>query len=149
MKQILIILFVSVVVCAQTDMQRWDKSDVSYQMKSPYTGRSYGVESGSVSDVFVSSLTNAYWIFISDVDGDNCAFSPTCSSFFVEAVKETNIVQGVLMFSDRLTRDTNFIDRQLHYPFAKNGRLYDIPSNYKLVTEDIKYIPPFASANDE
>jgi putative component of membrane protein insertase Oxa1/YidC/SpoIIIJ protein YidD len=142
-------LLLSVVVYAQTDLHRWGKADISYEMKSPDNGRSYGIESGSAGDVFVSYLTNVYWIFISDVDGDNCSFSPTCSSFFVESVKETNLFQGILMFSDRLARDTNFIDRQLHYPFAKNGRLYDPPANYKLVSKNIKYIPPFSPANDE
>jgi putative component of membrane protein insertase Oxa1/YidC/SpoIIIJ protein YidD len=99
--------------------------------------------------MFVSGLTHAYWIFISDVDGDNCAFSPSCSSFFIESVKETNIFQGTVMFADRLTRDTNFINRQFRYPFSKNGRLYDVPSNYKLDAAEIKYIPPFVSVNDE
>ena len=150
MKYFLIILiFSSVLLCAQTETQRWGKADISYQIKSPYTERSYGIEKGSVTDMFVSSFTHAYWIFISDVDGDNCPFNPSCSSFFVESVKETNIFQGTLMFADRLTRDTNFFNRQYHYPFAANGRLYDVPSNYKLRTAEIKYYPPFASVHDE
>ncbi len=53
------------------------------------------------------------------------------------------------MFADRLTRDTNFFNRQQHYPYAASGRLYDIPSNYKLNASEIIYYPPFASVNDE
>lgn len=138
-----------VLLFGQTETHRWGKADISYQVKSPYTERSYGIEKGTAADMFVSSFTHAYWIFISDVDGDNCPFSPSCSSFLVESVKETNIFQGTLMFADRLTRDTNFFNRQHHYPFAANGRLYDVPSNYKLNTAEIKYYPPYASVNDE
>ncbi len=150
MKYLLIILIsLPVLLFAQTETQKWGKADISYQLKSPYSERSYGIEEGSAADIFVSSFTHAYWIFISDVDGDNCPFSPSCSSFFVESVKETNIFQGTLMFADRLTRDTNFFYRQFHYPLAANGRLYDVPSSYKLKAAEIKYYPPFASVHDE
>jgi putative component of membrane protein insertase Oxa1/YidC/SpoIIIJ protein YidD len=146
---IFIFILISPIVSGQTNIQKWGKADISYQIQGVHTERNYGIESGSLTDMFVSGLTHAYWIFISDVDGDNCPFSPSCSEFFVESVKETNILQGTLMFADRLTRDTNFINRELRYPFAKNGRLYDVPSNYKLDTSEIKYIPPFVSVNDE
>lgn len=149
MKTILFFLIFTFALYAQSDLQKWGKADVSYQMKPVNTERSYGIEKGSVTDMFVSGLTHAYWIFISDVDGDNCAFSPSCSSFFIESVKETNIFQGTLMFADRLTRDSNFINRQFRYPFAENGRLYDVPTNYKLDAAEIKYYPPFVSVNDE
>lgn len=150
MKFLLVIfILISAVVSGQTDTLKWDKADISYQMQNVNTERNYSIENGSLTDMFVSGLTHAYWIFVSDVDGDNCAFSPSCSSFFVESVKETNIFQGTLMFADRLTRDTNFINRQFRYPFAKNGRLYDVPSNYKLNASDITYIPPFVVVNDE
>lgn len=149
MKLLIIFMFISSLGFAQTDLQKWGKADISYQIKPVNTERIYGIEKGSVTDMFVSGLTHAYWIFISDVDGDNCAFSPSCSSFFIESVKETNIFQGTMMFADRLTRDTNFINRQFRYPFAKNGRLYDLPSNYKLDAAEIKYFPPFVSVNDE
>ncbi len=148
-KLLLIILFMSVIMPAQTEMHRWGKAEITYQQKSPGSERNYGIENGSLSDILVEGFTHAYWIFISDVDGDNCPFSPTCSSFFVESVKETNIIQGVLMFSDRLTRDTNFFYREYHYPLAENGRLYDVPSNYKLNAAEIRYNPPFAVVNDE
>jgi putative component of membrane protein insertase Oxa1/YidC/SpoIIIJ protein YidD len=150
MKLVLITLILfTLEATAQTDLHKWGKADISYQIKSSNSARSYGIQSGTVSDAVTSSFVNVYWIFISDVDGDNCPFSPTCSSFFVESVKETNIIQGTLMFADRLTRDTNFIERQTRYPVASNGRLYDIPSNYKLDSKEIKYIPPFVSVKDE
>ncbi len=139
----------SAMLSAQTEMHKWGKAVISYQAYTPANERSYGIEKGSLSNILVDGFTHAYWILISDVDGDNCPFTPSCSSFFVESVKETNIFQGTLMFADRLTRDTNFFNRQYHYPFSKNGRLYDIPSNYKLNAAEIKYISPLASVNDE
>ncbi|HSD62584.1 MAG TPA: membrane protein insertion efficiency factor YidD [Ignavibacteriaceae bacterium] len=144
-----IVIFLPIILYAQTDWQRWDKAENSYQMKSPYVGRNYSMESTSIGNAAVSIFINAYWIFFSEVDGDNCAFSPTCSSFFVLSVKETNIFQGILMFADRLTRDADFIGRESQYPLAKNGRFYDVPSNYKLDTKEIKYIPPLVLINDE
>ena len=128
----------SVFISAQTDPYKWRKADISYQIKPVNIERNYDIEIGSVTDMFVSALTHTYWIFISDVDGDNCPFSPSCSLFFIQSVKETNIVQGTLMFADRLTRDTNFINRVYRYPMAGNGKLYDIPSNYKLDGSEIK-----------
>lgn len=149
MKILFIFLFVSLLASAQTDIQRWGKVDISYQIKPVTAERNSGNGSVSITDLMVSSLIHAYRIFISDVDGDNCAFNPTCSSFFVESIKETNIFQGTLMFADRLIRDTDFIGRESQYPLALNGRFYDLPSNYKLNPMEIKYIPPFAVVKDE
>ncbi len=134
---------------AQTDWHRWGKNETSYQVQLPSDNRNYSISTNSITGTVVSSVIDVYWIFFSSVDGDNCAFSPTCSSFFVGSVKETNLFQGILMFADRLTRDTDFIGRELKYPLAKNGRFYDMPENYKLNPLEIKYIPPLSSINDE
>ncbi len=148
-KILFIFLLVSFTAFAQADMQRWGKADISFQIKPVTAERNSGIESSSLTDILVKSLINTYRILISDVDGDNCPFNPTCSSFFVESVKETNIFQGTLMFTDRLTRDTNFIGRESQYPLAANRKLYDDPSNYKLNPLEIKYIPPSVIINDE
>jgi putative component of membrane protein insertase Oxa1/YidC/SpoIIIJ protein YidD len=85
----------------------------------------------------LKTFVNGYWFFISGVDGDNCPFQPSCSSFFVESVKETNLIQGILMFADRFTRDINFYKREEHYPRAGNGRYFDPASLYTLKKEKI------------
>jgi putative component of membrane protein insertase Oxa1/YidC/SpoIIIJ protein YidD len=87
-------------------------------------------------------LINTYWIFISDLDGDNCPFHPSCSSFFLESIEETNLIQGTLMFFDRFTRDSNPVNREEHYPVYKNYRFYDPPKLYTLSKEKIQIIPP-------
>jgi putative component of membrane protein insertase Oxa1/YidC/SpoIIIJ protein YidD len=78
-------------------------------------------------------LVVPYRVFISDVDGDHCPFTPTCSAFFVDACRQTNIFQGTLMFVDRFTRDSNTFDRAGHYPTdTRRNRLIDPASNYRL-----------------
>ncbi len=58
MKYILIILiFFPVLLCAQTETERWSKADISYQVKSHNTDRNYGIEDGPLTDIFISSLT--------------------------------------------------------------------------------------------
>ena len=108
-KLLLIILLISLCFLPRQKRTDGEKQISPTRYILPHSERSYGIEKGSLSNIFVDRFTHAYWILISDVDGDNCPFSPSCSSFFVESVKETNIFQGTLMFADRLTRDTNFL----------------------------------------
>lgn len=127
---------------SQTDWVRWEKADISFEIRSGYEERDYDLTINSPSDLILKPLVNGYWFFISDVDGANCPFSPSCSSFFLQASKSTNPAQALLMFFDRFTRDTNFTNRQEHYPRVKDGRFYDPVSDYMLDTEKINYIPP-------
>lgn len=127
---------------AQTDWQKWGKKNVSYQIQSNSFGRNFNLDSGNPVDLTLKSLADAYWFLISDVDGDNCSFRPTCSSFFLESVRETNIVQGTLMFFDRFTRDMDIFTRSGFYPGTPDNHLYDPPKNYRLQPGLIKYIPP-------
>jgi len=136
-----IILFSTLSIYAQTEWVKWGKADYSYEIKQSNSHRQYSISGNTAGETALKTLAVGYWFFISDVDGDNCPFSPTCSSFFLQSVKETNIVQGTLMFADRFTRDMDFIDRFSHYPIAKNRHFYDPPSLYTLNNLKIKYIP--------
>ena len=136
-----LILFSALSICAQTDWVKWGKADYSYQIKQESSQRQYSVSGNNFGETALKSIAVGYWVLISDVDGDNCPFSPTCSSFFLQSVKETNFAQGTLMFADRFTRDMDFIDRFSHYPVAKNRHFYDPVSLYTLNTSQIKYIP--------
>ncbi len=125
-------------VHAQTDLKRWEAESVSYEI--PYkTHHIYSIDNSSFGMMFFSFARNVYYFFISDLDGDNCPFYPTCSSFFVESVKETNILKGTLMFADRFTRDINFFKGRSHYPVYLNGKLFDPPSNYTMDSQKIKF----------
>lgn len=126
---------------SQTDWVRWEKSDPNYQIENTFLERNYDLSIESASDVIVKPVINAYWFFISDVDGANCPFNPSCSSFLAQSINETNIFQGTLMFFDRFTRDTNVFGRHEHYPRFGKNQLYDPVSLYTLNEERIKYIP--------
>lgn len=125
-----------------TEQLKWGKAEIRYEKPNEFRHRDYSFESESVSGFVAKSTANAYWYFVSDLDGDNCPYSPSCSAFFVQASKETNIVQGTLMFFDRFTRDYNIYKRHEHYPRVKNGHYYDPVSLYTLDEEKINYIPP-------
>ncbi len=142
MKIIFLFLILTSAAFSQTDWERWGKSNYSYQVKDNYLQRSYSLRGDNVTQVLVNSFTSAYWFFISDVDGNNCPFRPTCSSFFVASVKKTNLIQGTLMFFDRFTRDMDFVNRSYRYPEIQDGHLYDPVSLYELDTTKINYIPP-------
>ena len=57
-----------------------------------------------------------YQIFISPWLGPNCRFSPTCSSYFIQAVKKYGAVRGSLKGICRICRC---------HPFCEGG--YDPP----------------------
>ncbi len=136
MRIVVLILILSSLGFAQTDWKRWQKVDVSYSIKSNGLKASHVHKKSSST---LSILKDGYSFFISDLDGDNCPFYPTCSSFFVESVRETNIIKGTLMFADRFTRDSNLFKTREHYATHISGRLYDPIKNYLLTDSTIIY----------
>ena len=142
-KYSLLVLFIlQLNIYSQTDWVRWEKSDPTYQIQNSSIDNEYDLKIESPSDIFVKPIINAYWFFISDVDGANCPFYPSCSRFFIQSIKQTNLAQGVLMFFDRFTRDTNFINRDQHYPYFDNQHLYDPITLYTLNSKELKFVPP-------
>lgn len=137
----LILFILQFTIYSQTDWVRWEKSDPAYQIKDSYLERNYDLSIESASDIIIKPVINAYWFFISDVDGANCPFNPSCSSFLVQSIKETNPVQGIFMFFDRSTRDTNIFGRQEHYPRFGDKHFYDSVTLYTLDKQKIKFIP--------
>ncbi|NOX66085.1 MAG: membrane protein insertion efficiency factor YidD [Chlorobi bacterium] len=138
MKIILFFILYAGIVSAQTDWIKWGKADVDYEISSQHQ-RSHSIDDSSIGSSILSGLQVSYAVLISDVDGDNCPFYPTCSSFFVRSIKETNIFQGTLMFADRFTRDSNLFKRRDHYPVHYSGRLYDPTYNYYLDQNKVKF----------
>ena len=136
MRIVVLILILSSLGFAQTDWKRWQKVDVSYSIKSNGFEENHGHKKSSST---LSILKDGYSFFISDLDGNNCPFYPTCSSFFVESVRETNIIIGTLMFADRFTRDSNLFKTREHYATHISGRLYDPIKNYLLTDSTIIY----------
>ena len=146
-KIFLLILLISTIGFSQTDWERWGAKEVSYLEPVPVKTK-YTLDNSSIENFIISSSRSAYKFFISDLDGDNCPFHPTCSSFFVEAVKETNIFQGALMFADRFTRDLNLIKVKNQYPLTKDYHFYDPVDNYTLNPSRIKIITVYEVINE-
>ncbi|MDD3559351.1 MAG: membrane protein insertion efficiency factor YidD [Melioribacteraceae bacterium] len=117
---ILILIIFSISITAQTDWERWSKKEISIAPDS--------TAKLNIDNSFISFFYKSYKFLISDLDGDNCAFEPSCSLFFVEAVKSTNILEGALLFADRFTRDLNVL-KMKNYDF-KNGKFYDPIDHY-------------------
>lgn len=119
-----LIYFFANILFAQVDWKPWQKKDVNYQIvekqlsKSDFNMEVFGV------------LHFVYKTFISDLDGDNCPFEPSCSDFFMQAYKETNLIKASLMFADRFMRDTNFLNRD-NYQMNSRGKLIDFIDDYK------------------
>lgn len=145
----LFLMLSTILVKGQTDFIKWGKANYSYQLSDNTSRRDYSINSQSFGRIALKTFADAYWIFISDVDGDNCSFSPTCSNFFIQSVEKTNIVQGTLMFFDRFTRDMDIFGKLGHYPSVPDGHFYDPISLYTLNPNKIKYIPPQAVVKNE
>jgi putative component of membrane protein insertase Oxa1/YidC/SpoIIIJ protein YidD len=124
------------ILIAQVDWSRWEKAEVDYPYTATEVGNNFYQKN---SATILGTLKSGYAFFISDLDGDNCPFYPTCSSFFVESVSKTNILKGTLMFADRFTRDSNLFKSHEHYPTHISGRLYDPINNYLLEDSTIIY----------
>ena len=141
-------LFTTSAFC-QIENLKWQKADITYEKQVNFAKRNYSFESENAGEFIAKSLANAYWFFISDVDGDNCPFRPTCSSFLLQSVKETNIFQASFMFFDRFTRDINIAKGHNHYPRVSAGYFYDPPQNYTLNQGRINYLSPDIIVEDE
>ncbi len=151
------VLLFTVSVFSQTDRSlrdgekpgwvKWGTADYRYAKPNEFRKREYSIDTENVSGFIAKSTVNAYWYFISELDGDNCPFRPSGSAFFVQASKETNILQGTLMFFDRFTRDYNLYKRYERYPRVKDGHYYDPVALYTLDEDKIEYIPPSVTVN--
>lgn len=145
----LFLLLTPTSVFCQVENLKWQKSDISYEKQIHTNKRNYSFESDNTGEFLAKSIANAYWFFISDADGDNCTFRPTCSAFLIQSIKETNIFQASLMFFDRFTRDMNIVKSHNHYPRVSAGYYYDPPNNYRLNQRQIRYLPPAFIVDDE
>ena len=139
MKLFFLFLFLGVIsISAQNEWTRWESKKVSYEIPAD-PDKEYQADKSGFGMTILSAVRNAYSFFISDLDGDNCSFSPSCSSFYLQSVKETSIFKGTLMFADRFTRDINFFKGANNYTLLPSNKFYDPASNYSLHSEKIKF----------
>jgi len=119
---VLIFLTITIIVNAQEEFSRWEAKAPSY-VEVP-------VSSAESNFGFLGYVQKGYKFLISDLDGDNCPFYPSCSTFFVKAGKEAGFFRAALMFADRFTRDTNLFKSKTAYPVNKSGKFYDPVENH-------------------
>jgi putative component of membrane protein insertase Oxa1/YidC/SpoIIIJ protein YidD len=136
-KTLALLFLISLGLNAQSDWERWEAKEPDFKIKSPYYSTRLYDNSNSGMEI-LTAVRNGYAFLISDHDGDNCPFYPSCSRFFVLSVKETNFLQGLLMFADRFTRDTNIFKNFNKYPKHKSGKLYDPVFLYTLDAENLE-----------
>lgn len=147
MKNIFFLLIAfNYLLIAQADWVKWEAKQISYETPTRKS-TDKPLNTSDFETNMVAGVRSIYKFLISDIDGDNCPFYPSCSAFFVEAVKETNILKGTLMFVDRFTRDINFFKGREHYPMHISGKYYDPAYNYSLNPLRIKFLP-FSSIAD-
>lgn len=112
---------------AQHSPVKWGKASIHYTEQAKQTNQT--TPSGGA----LSAVIWLYHVGFSEADGDHCPFAPTCSHFLLTAVHETNFLQGLCMFMDRFTRDSNPVNRDGNYHFnMAAGRYEDPVSRYIL-----------------
>ena len=148
MRRIVFLIFVLIAsaLSAQTEWVKWEAKTVSYEIKTGSDSQTAAAVSGTDAKI-LSAARKVYRFMFSDLDGDNCPFYPSCSQFYVDAVKETDLLKGTLMFVDRFTRDVNFFKGLNHYPVYKNNKFFDPAYNYCLNPQKINLQLPDNSAN--
>ena len=141
LKIFFLIILISTSAFCQLDNLKWEKAELSYEKPDNFRHRDYSFVFDDTGDFLKKTIAYTYWFFISDVDGDNCPFRPSCSAFLVQSIEKTNIAQGMLAFFDRFTRDMNLYKGHNQYPRFKSSHYYDPPQNYTLNQGTIKYLP--------
>lgn len=131
-----ILLLFPYLIFSQTDWVKWEAKQISYEQRRAVIPSS---SANGLGTKLASGLQKVYKFFISDLDGDNCPFYPSCSTFFVESVNEAGLIKGSLMFADRFIRDLNFFKGSNDYPEHISGKYYDPAYNYTLISQKIKY----------
>ncbi|KUO61044.1 hypothetical protein APF79_12880 [bacterium BRH_c32] len=116
-------ILMPILISAQPELKKWEPVKSSYELKTNNEETSYS--SDGIFTKMLSGTKTAYKFFISDLDGDNCPFHPSCSEFYVESVSKTGIFKGTFMFVDRFTRDLNFFKSREQYKVIKNNKFYD------------------------
>lgn len=107
-------------------------------MKGPFPSSHNAVherepETSSVTLVFLGAI-ELFQEWISPIDGPRCGFTPSCSAFGHQAVREQGPVQGVLMTADRLMRDTILTVPGPGYTLLPDGKIFD-PTSANLLNE--------------
>jgi putative membrane protein insertion efficiency factor len=82
----------------------------------------------SVPQIVTIDTVRFYQMFISPLlRPDKCNFTPTCSRYSIEAVRQYGAAKGSVMTFDRIMRDNPWAWEGRYE--VREGRLYDPPSS--------------------
>ena len=90
-------------------------------------------ETSSVRLAFLGAI-GQFQKWISPIEGPRCGFTPSCSAFGHQAIREQGPVRGVTMTADRLMRDTLLTVPGPGYTILPDGRIFD-PVSRNLLRE--------------
>lgn len=90
-------------------------------------------ETSSIRLVFLGVI-GMFQKWISPIEGPRCGFTPSCSAFGHQAVREQGPFRGAMMTADRLMRDTFLTVPGPGYTVLPSGLLFD-PVSRNLLRE--------------
>ncbi len=123
-------VFVSAFICAICHSQATPANALSGGMKAPPPSNHHHDADKhevvvSVPGIFFIGAIDFYRNRISPINPGRCGFSPSCSAFGRQAVKEYGAIKGIMMTADRLTRCNFFKQPGPDYLLLPNGSLLD------------------------
>jgi len=89
---------------------------------SDYT--SYLLDAGNPVEFIFAGLFVSYKAVLSSQDMNSCVFTPSCSVYGIESIKQNGLILGVINTFDRLTRCHPFAGKNYKFDEEQN-RLYD------------------------
>lgn len=87
-------------------------------------------ETSSVA-LALGGLLRLYQRRVSPTNPGRCGFSPSCSAYALEAIRDCGPLLGVVLIGDRLTRCNLWKREGAEYTLLPNGRLFD-PVSYNV-----------------
>lgn len=82
-------------------------------------------------DLLFSSLFLFYKNFISSQDASHCTFTPSCSVYALQAIKQEGPVVGIINFFDRFSRCNGVSPEAYPHDSSKNNLLIDPVRNLR------------------
>ena len=115
-----IFLLVNFYLPAQIPAQKADKNLLVNAMSGESHKHRYSLKGVSnETDFLFTSLFIFYKLFISSQDGNSCTFSPSCSEYMIQSIREKGIFIGALSGFDRLTRCNGLSPEKYSYDQEK------------------------------
>lgn len=100
------VLFTANITLAQDDLMASFEHHFDVK-ESKVTYKEYTTTSNEAKQL-ASAIFLFYKEFISSQDMDVCVFTPSCSVYAMESIKEQGLIEGILSALDRLTRCHSF-----------------------------------------